>query len=496
MVGKSLRFEVQVTNYGNEDARDVKVNISVDNDPPSEDTTIDVVPGKNGSKSISVFPKLRTEGYHTVTARIAASDRVPADDARTVAVRAINEVKVLLVDGNPGSENRESASFFLKNALQPVPPTEREQYFIKVNTIGTPELDTVKFGDYQVVALADVSDFGKTTADALDQYVKGGGGLLIFPGPLANRNFYNKELLTARNLLPAGLGDAYGDEAEKNKDNGKFFILQGKNLEHVVMSLWNDVANGRLTTAKFYKAYELIPAAVKTDAKGVEVEGAARVMLSFDKTQMPGAEALAGKPAIMERAVGSGRVVMFASSSNTKWNDLLVQAHLAVPLTQRVLATLAQRQDEHLTIKVGEKFVHKFPADYSDRDATITKPGQKAKDARDTRKLEMSNRQPTLEYDHTDVAGAYELTVGGDDKPVRFAAQADPAESRLDRLTPDQLKLLAENAHVVEWKPGIVLEDKLKTDRVGVELWIPFVFAALLLAAAETMLAHWFSRSK
>jgi len=53
-----------------------------------------------GSKIVSLRGKLREEGYHTVTAAILQI-HLPADDVRTIAVRAIRRPKILLVDGRP-----------------------------------------------------------------------------------------------------------------------------------------------------------------------------------------------------------------------------------------------------------------------------------------------------------------------------------------------------------------------------------------------------------
>src|SRR5438094_2204421 len=82
---RPLRFEAQVTNYGTAEARDVRASLRVDGEPPSDDAVIDAIPA-GASKSISLFAKLRTADYHTVTASITP-DRLPADDSRTVAVR-------------------------------------------------------------------------------------------------------------------------------------------------------------------------------------------------------------------------------------------------------------------------------------------------------------------------------------------------------------------------------------------------------------------------
>jgi hypothetical protein len=107
-VDRPLRFQIEVRNTGQIEARDVRVALYVDTglasrvpgpeadhrnpepgirNPPVVDGMIDVIePGK--SKTISVFAKLSGEGWHTVTAAID-HDRLPADDARTIAVRAV-----------------------------------------------------------------------------------------------------------------------------------------------------------------------------------------------------------------------------------------------------------------------------------------------------------------------------------------------------------------------------------------------------------------------
>ena len=109
-VNQPLRFEVKVTNHGKEETRDIRVSLNVNGEQSCDEFTIDAIPG-GASKSVSLFAKLRSEGFHSVTARIP-TDRLPADDSRTVAVRAIKEVRVLLVDGEPGSEPRESETLF------------------------------------------------------------------------------------------------------------------------------------------------------------------------------------------------------------------------------------------------------------------------------------------------------------------------------------------------------------------------------------------------
>jgi hypothetical protein len=143
-VDQPLRFEVQVSNFGREDVPNVRVGLSVDADPPSDEFTIETVPA-GSTRSVSLFARLRSPGFHHVGARIP-EDRQPADDQRAIVVRAIKEVRALVVDGEPGSEPRESETYFLRNALVPVSADQAENYFIKTvaGTVGGARLGTIR----------------------------------------------------------------------------------------------------------------------------------------------------------------------------------------------------------------------------------------------------------------------------------------------------------------------------------------------------------------
>src|SRR5262249_10147251 len=162
-----------------------------------------------------------------ITARLA-EDRLPADDRRTVVVRAVQEVKVLLVDGEPGNEPRDSEVFFLRHGLVPVPSDQAADYFLKTTTLTAPELSQARFDDYDAVVLANVPDFNEATLRALENYLRRGGGLMIFPGGAVNVTFYNEHLFKRLKILPAEFGQARG-QAEQDE---KFFNFQEKNYEH------------------------------------------------------------------------------------------------------------------------------------------------------------------------------------------------------------------------------------------------------------------------
>ena len=504
-VKQPLRFEAKVVNHGKEEARNVRVSLSVDGEPPTDEFTLDSIPG-GASKSVTMFTKLRTEGFHAVTARIG-EDRLPADDRRTVAVRAIKEVKVLLVDGEPGNEARDSEVFYLRNALVPVPPDAAADYFIKTTTITAPEISQARLDDYDAVVLANVPDFGDASVKAVESYLRRGGGLLIFPGGRVNVNFYNEQLFKRLKMLPAEFGMARGLSDQEDK----FSTLQEKDYDHPIVDLWNDPGAGRLGSARFFKFYELKPGPMET-AKGAG--SATKARESGEAPRLAGAPAARsrpaepsdaglprvvlkyadGTPAVMERTWGLGRVVQFSSTADTAWNDL--PARLAwVPLVHRALGSIVQRQDEGLNIRVGDKFVRRVPAEYLDKDATFFKPRQ-TDVVRELRRIELAGGWPTVQFEQTDLAGLYDATVGDPPFTMKFAAQADPAEASLDELSPAQLTTLRDVASVVPWSPDMSLKGLVEKGRTGLEFWLPIIILCLVLAATETFLGQWFSRSK
>jgi hypothetical protein len=489
-----LRFEARVTNHGKEEVRNTRVSLSVDGEPPSDEFTIDSLPA-GSTKSVTMFTKLREEGFHSVNVRIA-EDRLPADDQRTIALRAIKEVKVLLVDGEPGSEPRDSEVFFLKNALVPVAPDLAPEYFIKTSIITGPELSQARLDDYDAVVLANVPDFSDATLTSVEGYLRRGGGLVVFPGGRINAAFYNGQLFKRRQLLPAEFGAMRGQSEQEDQ----FVSYQDKKYEHPIVDIWNDPASGKLSSGRFFKFYELKPG----DVTGVEAAlsggggrspsnavpsmvsevGLPRVILKYSD----------GTPAVMERTWGLGRVVQFSSTADTSWNDLPVRLAW-VPLLHRTLGSIVQRQDEGLNIRVGDRFARRVPVEYLDKEAAFFRPRQ-SEVLRELRRVEMVAGWPTIQFERTDLAGLYDAKLDEPALTLKFAAQADSAESGLDELSPAQITTLKDVASVMVWSPNMSMKSMMEQGRTGLEFWLPIVVICLLLAGVETFLAQWFSRSK
>jgi hypothetical protein len=483
-VNVPVRFEIEVANHGVTAARNVQVNLGIDDEPPGDEASLDSIPAGE-SKKVSLYATFRDAGYHSVTASLPA-DRNPADDRRSFAVRVIGEINVLLVDGDPGIEPRESAVFYLRNALTPVAPEEREKYYIKTKTIAPGELPTIKLSEYEAVVLANVVDVPESAIGSIERYLRAGGGLMVFPGARTNPAFYNDKLFAARAILPAAFGPLRGDVERPEK----YFTLQARDYAHPIVSIWQDAAAGNLATAHFYRAFALEPG---ENGRAGGDAGPPVIVLRYAD----------GQPAVMERTWGFGRVVQFSSTADATWNDLCIRP-IYVPLIQRTLGALITRQEENLNLRVGAPLRAAIDSSLIGKDVMVKPPASlapaksgSAGSAGDLRRIVAVNGTPLLQFTATDRAGVYEVRQGDDAIPLlRFAAQADPAESDLQDLSVQDWKIFDGVAQLFHWTPETNLRAQLQRERTGNEFWMAFMLIALVAAVVETALGNRWSQSR
>jgi hypothetical protein len=472
--GEAVRYSIEATNYGHEDAHNVTVGLGIDLQPPSDQAVITLL-SAGQSRRVSLFAKADGAGYHAITAQVPP-DHLPADNRRTIVVRALEEVRVLLVAGQMGATPAEGDAFFLERALAPVAAEERKQYFIKTQTIAAGDIDAAKLTDYDAVALVDVSWLDQPAVAGLDNFVRKGGGLMIFPGEQTDAAFYNTALGEGLGLLPAIMGDPWGDSTQR----AQFHSLQAAGYNHPVVSIWQDPAAGTLTSARFFKGLTLEPLRKQNAAAGDSV-----TILTYTD----------GAPAIVERTWGSGRVIEFSSSANTAWNDLPARPAF-VPLMQRALGRLVTRREEALNIGVGSEFIYPARVEWLYHEMLVTAPGAPPGNV-DKSKVELVKGQPLLRNENTDHAGLYDVEIASQPAArLLFAAEADPASANLTPIPDNEIVTLAPGTQVIHWTPETNMAQALAREGSGSELWPVLAVLALAVACCETFVAGRFSASK
>ncbi len=480
-IDRPIRFAAVVTNYGSESVRDVRVSLRLASSEavdratglaaPVDDATIDVIePGQ--SKAVSLFGRLKDDSYYAITASINA-DRVPADDSRTLVVRGTKRVRVLLVDGDLGREARDAETFFLRAAFD-ASGTNGQPPLIEAKVSDAGSMAGENLDDFDAVILANVSDMSANSVEALSVYVNKGGGLLIFPGDRMRRDFYN-DAFGKLNLLPATFGEPKGDD----KAQTRLTTFSESQLDHPIATLWKDPASGRLASISLYKYTPLT------------------LVPPSDKKQLPPKSVLQlldGSPAVAERTVGAGRVIVFNTTADSAWSDLPAKPGIFVPLLYRSIGAIVEKRDESLNLTVGQRFVHTTGIELLSKEAEIKYLNDPTA-IPDSRRIELVNGVATLTADPTEQAGTYQLTIAGQ-SPLLFAAQTDASESNLETITEESRKSLAESANIMTCSADTDLASNLKQEQTGTELLFPLAVLLLMLAVTESGLAMWFSRSK
>jgi len=181
-------------------------SVLIENDTPKLTATIQLHGESGGVTSVALFfegqrvdrrvmqfarpgkmevvfnlPRLLTgsyEGYLELD-----PDAMAADDRYYFVLRVTGQIPVLIVDGSPSVAPWEGAADFLALATQPPvsDPSTRSPFTAKVITAD--QLAGTEIKDFAAVLLADVAQLEPRSAKQFENYVRGGGMLMVFPGP-------------------------------------------------------------------------------------------------------------------------------------------------------------------------------------------------------------------------------------------------------------------------------------------------------------------------
>ncbi len=128
------------------------------------------------------------------------------------------------------------------------------------------------------------------------------------------------------------------------------------------------------------------------------------------------------------------------------------------------------------------------------REYSVIRPDSKGKPVVGG-KIELVNREATVRYRDTGVAGAYRVLVNGSDLPIAaFAVQMDPAESNLKTEPEDALAFISksQNQNVA----STATSAPQPAGGIRREFWGLLVMLAAIVAVVEMLLAHKFSLAK
>jgi hypothetical protein len=484
---------VRVENTGSEAVTPSELTLKIGEDVLTDRTIGQIEPG--ASESIRFPYRFREAGPHTLVARLAVTDDLPADDTCSAAVSVIGSLRVLLIDGHPSSRFLDGAASFAALAMAPAEGTATlakraggadaekqgaDRFLIEPKIVDVLSLQDIgPLAGYDVIVLSDVPQLPSALARDVRAYVRDGGGLLVAPGENARRDFYNGWLTTeGKRLLPADIGTritaAPGEERRLS-----LTTLTHRALQSVRDSNRGDI--GTLAVSDYWLLGEAAP----------------------DEAVSIGARLNNGDAFLAERKVGKGVVLLTACSLDHRGSNLAGLSAF-VPLIHEMVYYLSNPSRPNLNVAPGPDIALRLtarpqgkPRDEEAR-ADVLGPDNVSHPAR----LLISGDGAVVRMGGLQQPGLYRITVPGAlkeccgdvlaaDGTVPFAVAQEIEESRLQPLGPADVELVRKFTRLSQ--PATVEEARriLTGKAFGKELWRLLAIAALLLVLVEIGLTRW-----
>ena len=212
-VGTTALIRATIRNFGATRADGVRARVTADGRLGPEEP-VDLV--QNENVPIVFRQQFSTPGDHVVEVSID-DDPLERDNRRWLVVPVRESLNVLLVDGHFKSQPYQAETDYLAQALAPGEESPGQPRPIKVEVVAESQLSRRDLAPYDVVTLCNVGGFNEAEVTALDDFLKQGGGVVVFGGDQVVAENYNRLLFDdGKGLLPAALGASVGDAAQED----------------------------------------------------------------------------------------------------------------------------------------------------------------------------------------------------------------------------------------------------------------------------------------
>ena len=467
-VGQKIQIRANLRNFGDANYPDLRVYFKADG---KERSAAQVALGPQQKAQVLFTHAFDTAGSHVIEIE-AEADALKADNSFLASIPVRDKVPLLLVNGDAGNEPLKGETDFAEIALQPYSAAKVELAdLISTRVIRPEEVDARKLSESAVVILANVRRLNDQQLRALEEFVKSGGGLLLFPGNRVESPWYNTALAKEGNgLLPAMIGSLAGDL----KETAPAVSIVSQRYENPALELFNDPRNGSLAEAAIKVWFKL---GEQPKSMGAS---APTILARLEN----------GDPFLVERSFGEGRVILCATAVDADWSNLPMRPFY-LPLLQRLSVYLASTVYPPRNLDVGKPLVAFFGEQDAGKSASISSPDGSTAEVRIVRK----GNRGVAEFTQTQRPGLYTVSFPGT-PPVHYVVNASRRESDLQRLTDNEIRDLAKAHNAALVRNGAEYKALDQTRRFGREFWKALLWALLALCFVELFLQQWFSNAK
>lgn len=424
-------------------AAEPAIELNIDGSVRSRQSASLIAPHREVEIALAL-PGLST-GPHAVTVALQGGDALDADNRRFATLAAGELPTIGLITDR--SDNATASLLEAMIAPPALPPGEQTYHVVRVPVDRLLDADLAGF---RAVLLADVEGVGGLGWDHLGKYAKAGGTVIVVPGPALKPDGYHDGL----NILPAPI-ESVGDIADGGRPAAAEFT-------HPFLKPFADAGVDSINDRLAFRRLILGP-----------LQPQARVIVPFADRH----------PALLERTVGTGRVILLAFGLTPEWGQFGTQAGPTIVLLHTMLESVAP------PARTIAAFLAGAPATLARADAAG--PLQITANGQDPTPLTISSAgSPRLP---TEQPGVYTIqTLSTDATVLCYSVNVDPDESEPARIPGSDVNSMI-NSDLVE----IVLPNQslraAAEGQSGVIHWtIPLGLGLLGLLVLESLFANRF----
>jgi len=482
--GSHVRYVADIRNAGRRTYSKVAVHLLVD-EARVDTCVIDTI-GPDETVSVPLFARFEKAGIYTISAQLEEDlltaengryrDPLPIDNVRYAVADIRSTVNILVVDGDPSNVPGRAETGFLAAAL--VPEKRAGAMTLVAKTVTTDGLPVTGLSEYDIVILANVPRVEWDKAVALSDFVRRGGGLVVFPGDkvtpadLINKSMRDRD---GAPLLPADLVNVVGEIQQRQPagggqtDKAEGWALADKPPDHPITRVLATISPRQLANIRFRRYFKVAP------------HKDARILLKL----APG-----GDPVLLEHSFGRGKVLLFTSTADRAWTDIVVHPAYLM-LVQQTVAYLT-RQAHETPVGVSEEVVFELSPEGAPSAVTVRDPGGKetqvlASDRNGHKAAVHASPDPGL-------PGVYTASWSQGSTVLKVAANVAPEESAIAVLQGENLYAEMANLPVRLIAKEQDIKAVIRESRLGRELWRTLLLVALGALAVESVLARLLAR--
>jgi len=371
----SIKSDVAVTNFSDTEAKKILASIFIDDNELRG--FFEVEPRVTLQKQFSYLKSQIPEGE--IISRVEITpDSLNVDDSRYFVLPREEDLRVLIVDGDPREISRFSESYYINGALQ----TLSELLSLNLELRDNDSFLSENLENYNLIFMANVGDITPDKSEEIKKFIRNGGIVIIFLGNRIRSNLYNNLL---HDVLPAEIGPTTEGDFSLIPDNSNINFIKNKDS---------------LKNVKVNKLYNLTP------------KENSHIIMSASNAY----------PFMIKRDEEKGTAFMFASTADLNWNNFPLSP-LYLPIIKTIFDLPLSKKSIDRNILIGNEVPIEFGNDL-DKVTVINPLGERYSISRENTK-----------FLNTLVPGIYRVKNKANTL-YSFAVNVDPAESNLEKLPP------------------------------------------------------------